>query len=106
VEADGACPAIVVHEAHGRFLPLGGVGAAVFEECHQRVVAFLEDVRAHLERSPDLALERIAPAVHQRLHALDDDRAPQIFWGGDCWGGVPWEGSPRPLWFRVAPGLA
>ena len=71
-------PAVVVHEAHRRLAPGRLVRAPILEEGAQHVVAFLEDVGGHLQDHPHLALDGVAPAVHDGLDVLDDDGAPEV----------------------------
>ena len=78
LEDERARPAIVVDEPHRRLAPGRLVDAAVLQERDERLVAFLEDVGADLERVADLALDRVAPGIHGRCDVLDDDRAAQL----------------------------
>src|SRR6185295_16279460 len=75
---EASSPAVVVHEAHRGLAPVRLVGAPILEEGAEHLVAFLEDVGGDLQRHPDLALDGIAPAVHQGRDVLDDDRAAEV----------------------------
>ena len=63
---------IIIDENHGRFTPGALSENAPFQDGGNHIVSILKNVRFDNKIFANDALNRIAPAVDQRLQVLDD----------------------------------
>jgi hypothetical protein len=102
-------PAVVAQQPHGHRGPAGHVAAAEEQPRGHMVMVVSKDIRFHLDRIADNALDGKAARVDLRLNALDDDAFSSLHGFGHGFDSPSGSqgaarrrrcGSPSARWFR------